>query len=132
MSFFGYRIYRVVSGSMEPTLRINDIVIIKKQDDYSINDIVTYEYNNNFVTHRIIKENKNVITTKGDSNDAEDESITKDKVLGKVVYRFKVVGFIIFMLSNPFSWVIILIVSMIMIFVTPVKIEKEVNDEGKT
>ncbi len=132
MSFLGYRIYRVVTGSMEPTLRVNDVVIIKKQEDYTINDIVTYRQNGNYVTHRIVKENKDLITTQGDNNNTEDESISKDDVVGKVIYRFKLIGFILFMFSRPSSWIIMFAVCIIFIFAIPVKLDKGGKDEGKT
>ena len=132
MSFFGFRIYRVATGSMEPNLRINDVVIIKKQENYTINDIVTFKQRGNYVTHRIVKENKNEITTKGDNNNSEDESILKNDIVGKVIYRFKLIGFVLFMLSEPSSWVIIFVVCIILIFTIPVKFEKGGKDEGKT
>lgn len=132
MSFLGFRIYRVATGSMEPNLRINDVVIIKKQDNYTINDIVTYKKNGNYITHRIVQENKDVITTKGDNNNSEDESILKNDIVGKVIYRFKLIGFVLFMLSEPSSWIIIFVVCIILIFTIPVKFEKGGKDEGKT
>jgi len=132
MSFLGFRIYRVATGSMEPNLRINDVVIIKKQDNYTINDIVTYKKNGNYITHRIVQENKDVITTKGDNNNSEDESILKEDIVGKVIYTFKLIGFVLFMLSEPSSWIVIFVVCIILIFSIPVKLEKGGKNEGKT
>ena len=132
MSFFGFRIYRVATGSMEPNLRINDVVIIKKQENYTINDIVTFKQRGNYVTHRIVKENKNEITTKGDNNNSEDESILKEDIVGKVIYTFKLIGFVLFMLSEPSSWIVIFVVCIILIFSIPVKLEKGGKNEGKT
>ncbi|MBR3697841.1 MAG: hypothetical protein IKM97_06300 [Clostridia bacterium] len=45
----------VVTGSMEPSINIKEMIVIKEQKDYKIGDIVTYkDNNNNFVTHRIV------------------------------------------------------------------------------
>ena len=54
--FFGYKTFSIVSGSMEPTLSINDIVIIKKCDINSIqkDDIITFKIENEIITHRVI------------------------------------------------------------------------------
>ena len=68
---------------------------IIKQDNYKIGDIVTYKKNNGYITHRIIKINKNEITTKGDANNIEDESIEKKNIVGKVVYSGKILNIII-------------------------------------
>ena len=35
VSFFGFRVFRIASGSMEPTLPINTLILIRKQDRYS-------------------------------------------------------------------------------------------------
>lgn len=79
-SFFGFRIFRVGSGSMEPNLKVNDIVIIRKVDDYKVNDIVTYNNNNEeYITHRIIRVNDDEVVTKGDSNNKEDNPIKRKK-----------------------------------------------------
>ena len=32
-NFFGYRVFEVASGSMEPTLSINDLLIVKVSDE---------------------------------------------------------------------------------------------------
>ena len=41
--FFGYSVFNVATGSMEPTLKQNDIILVKKCDDYVVDDIVTFE-----------------------------------------------------------------------------------------
>ena len=38
---FGYSVFTIASGSMEPTLSVNDIIIVKKNKEYNVNDIVT-------------------------------------------------------------------------------------------
>ena len=84
----GYTFFIVASGSMSGTVDINDMVIVKITDDYQVGDIVTYQADGYFVTHRIISINKNQIITKGDSNNTEDNPIEKSKIIGKVVAVF--------------------------------------------
>lgn len=84
----GYTFFIVASGSMSGTVDINDMVIVKITDDYQVGDIVTYQADGYFVTHRIISINKDQIITKGDSNNTEDNPIGKDKIIGKVVAIF--------------------------------------------
>ena len=69
LSFFGYRLFQVQTGSMEPKIKINDLIIIKEKRNYKKNDIVTYkDENNNYVTHRIVKITKKEVIAKGDAN----------------------------------------------------------------
>ena len=106
-SFFGYRVYRIGSGSMTPFLKVNDIIIIKSCDEYKVNDVITYRTDYEYITHRIISIDDDVIITKGDANNVQDEPIYKNKIVGKMVYKFKFLGFIYYFLSKPFSWVLV-------------------------
>ena len=86
INFCGYTIFQVITGSMADTIQIKDIVIVKLTQDVEVNDIITYKSGEDFVTHRVIKIEDNKITTKGDANNSEDNPITKDEVVGKVVF----------------------------------------------
>lgn len=84
----GYTFFIVASGSMSGTVDVNDMVIVKITDDFQVGNIVTYQADGYFVTHRIISINKDQIITKGDSNNTEDDPIGRDKIIGKVVAIF--------------------------------------------
>ena len=95
-------IYKVQTGSMEDGIHVGDYILTKKCKTYEINDVVTYELDGRYVTHRIVKkEGKNVIT-KGDANNTEDEVIGIDNIKGKVIIS----GGIVNMLMN-FKYAII-------------------------
>ena len=65
---FGIGMLLVGSGSMEPEIGTGDIIIIKKCKEYKIGDIVTYDIEQKYlVTHRIIEQDGEEITTKGDN-----------------------------------------------------------------
>lgn len=82
---FGYSVFNVATGSMEPTIRKNDIIIVKLSDEYNTNDIITFKKENSYITHRVIMVNDNNIVTKGDANNTNDVEIEKSAVLGKVI-----------------------------------------------
>ena len=98
-SFFGYTVHRISSGSMEPTLMVGDVILDKEMSDINEireDDIITFQggaqYNNNLVTHRVIRgpysENGIVmLRTKGDANDVEDLPIYGDDVRSKFVTK---------------------------------------------
>lgn len=92
---FGYTARIVVSGSMEPEIKINSLTIIKKCniEDIKENDIVCFNFSQD-VVHRVIEvttndSGKTVLHTKGDANDEADSiEVYGDMIVGKVIYTF--------------------------------------------
>ena len=97
-SFFGYRILYVVTGSMEPTISVDDYVVVKSADTSSLQkgDIIAFysedpEIRGKLVIHRIleVKEDGSFIM-KGDANPVEDPlAVRPDQVVGKYVGRLR-------------------------------------------
>ena len=110
-SLFGYRVFKVGSGSMKPTLKVNDLILVKKQKDYKVDDVITFKLDNDYITHRIIETNKTRVVTKGDANNVADQDFSKKKIVGKVVYKFKVLNLVGKIFTNPIVFVIFTIVS---------------------
>lgn len=104
-NIFGYSLLRIASGSMESKYHVGDYIIIKEQNKYEVNDVVTYidDYNN-LVTHRIVKIDENEVITKGDANNTEDEPFDIVNIQGKVVYKLPS----IFSKINAFTLIIII------------------------
>ena len=77
---FGYRPVLVLTGSMEPYMMTNSLVVTKKVDDISdleVGDVVTYHMQSSEgrmlrITHRIIAIDNGTIYTKGDNNRVSD------------------------------------------------------------
>ena len=61
VNYFGYTFFQVITGSMEPTIKVKDLVIEKITKDVKIDDIVTYKFHNDYVTHRVIKQGGNYV-----------------------------------------------------------------------
>ena len=118
--FFGYRIFEVGSGSMEPTLSINDL-IITKEGTYEKNDIVTYKKGNTYITHRIISINGDEIITKGDSNNTNDDPISKDDIVGKFVHLLRINGFVVYLFSITKFWILLFLIGILITVLLPDK-----------
>ena len=113
----------VVSNSMYPTLKINDLIIVQKVDprDLKIGDIIVFyhPYNkNDRIVHRIygvISYNPPAFLTKGDNNPYPDHWIvTKDLIVGKVVAVIPYIGVIPRAFMPPYNYyTIILIIFLI-------------------
>lgn len=86
-SLFGFTTHIVISESMEPTIKKNDIIIVKRSDRYNIGDIITYISEDGLsITHRIISSNPDGYILKGDANSEQDPGIiTYDQIVGKAI-----------------------------------------------
>lgn len=110
----GYSVLVIISGSMEPELAVDDLIIIK-EDLYKNGDIVTYKSGNSFVTHRIIDIDGDFIYTKGDSNNVQDDPITQSQIQGKVIFKIKHFGKFTSFVSSPIGITICIIIFFLLI-----------------
>lgn len=89
LSLYGFSSLKVITGSMYPEIKIGDNIIIKKCKKYNVGDIITFEKNNEIITHRIDSIDGGKFFTKGDANNSIDlEPITIDKIYGKVIFKY--------------------------------------------
>lgn len=117
----GYRLYLIMSGSMEPTIHVKDAIITKQIDEPQNGDVIAFENGNIITVHRIIKvytEGDNrLYQTKGDNNNAEDPGLVqKTQVKGKVLYILPFVGRTVLFLQSHFI-VMILAIGIIVIII---------------
>jgi len=87
---FGFTIFEIASGSMEPTLKIGDRVVINTTKNINEGDIVVYSDNDTLVCHRIQKINNDEVICKGDNNNMQDSAISKNEIIGKVIHIFPI------------------------------------------
>lgn len=92
-NYFGYTFFEVASGSMKPTLKINDVILVKiGNENLKKGDIIAFNTDDAIITHRILFIDGRIITVKGDSNNVVDQPIVVDQVIGKVVKVFPKLG----------------------------------------
>lgn len=87
-TFFGYTMFQVASGSMEPTLKIDDVILVKVGKSFEKDDIISFPHKGAIITHRVIDIDGDNITVRGDANNTVDEPIDRNIVIGKVVKVF--------------------------------------------
>lgn len=122
---FGYSTAVVVSGSMQPEINVDDLVVIKKQKEYSKGDIIAFRGGKSFVTHRIIEETPQGFVTQGDANNTADEALVrKQDISGEVIYTVKGVGRLVSFLKSPLGMMILFVFAFIIIII-PDKQDKE-------
>ena len=83
-NLFGYAFFEISTGSMADALNIGDGIIVKLTNDVTTGDIIVYKQDNYYITHRVIEKEGEIVTTKGDANNAEDEPIQISQICGKV------------------------------------------------
>ena len=114
-NFLGYKVFAIVSGSMEPTLQIGDLVIIKVTDQEKIKekDIITFMEDGYNVTHRIVnivqKDDKYYYQTKGDNNTANDKNLVSyEDIEGVYVFKIPKIGNIVKYTQNTTFFIIVI------------------------
>lgn len=110
---------------MKPTLNEQDVVIVKgcKSDELKLGDIITFNRQEEIISHRIIDifkdGNKLKIKTKGDNNEIEDNFILEEEdIIGKVCFKLKGIGKLVTFIQNGkgfFSSIAIITIIFIMI-----------------
>lgn len=84
--FIKYRPLVIISGSMEPILKVGGILYYTEinNNEFKKGDILVYRTNKYIVSHRIKKINKNSFITKGDANPINDQKeVNYNQILGK-------------------------------------------------
>ncbi len=104
----GFRVFTVVSGSMEPKYNTGDLIYVKEVDPESVKvgDVITFVVNEDLVvaTHRVIRidqENRRFYT-KGDANELEDTSpVHFNNLIGAPKFSVPLLGYVSTFVQNP-------------------------------
>ena len=92
-NYFGHTFFEVASGSMRPTLDINDVILIKiGTDNIKKDDIIAFEYEKSIITHRVVFIGGDNIVVKGDNNNTIDKPINKNQVIGIMTKKYSKLG----------------------------------------
>lgn len=119
----------VMSGSMEPTLSVDDLVIVEKKDSYNVNDIVIYQTNNNLVIHRIVEIDNKEFVAKGDFNNSEDAKQNINAIKGKMILRIPKIGYIVYLIKKPIVCLSLIIIALLLLEISYRSKEKEDRKE---
>jgi signal peptidase len=103
--YMGWQGVIVLSGSMEPTLKVGGLVYIDthaKAEDIKVGDIITFDglagFRGRNVTHRVIDitrdgEGNLLFHTKGDANEVPDqEAVPSANLVGKEIFHTARIG----------------------------------------
>ena len=82
---WGYHPLVIVSGSMEPILKVGGLMYYEKIDidNFEKGDILVYRTEEHIVSHRVVKKMNSSFITKGDVNNTVDGEVSSKSVLGR-------------------------------------------------
>ena len=124
-----YKVMTVISGSMEPAIKMGSVVMVKPVSDYKIGDVITfgpYSRTKAPTTHRIydikVEGGQPIYITKGDVNNAPDpREIKKSDILGKVLFSVPYFGYGVDFAKKPIGFALIIVVPAAIIIFDEVK-----------
>lgn len=137
---FGYEIYAVLSGSMEPTYHVGSVIYVKKMPAEEImigNPIAFWKDANRIATHRVIDADytDKQFRTKGDANEVEDMNpVSFDRVIGLGTISIPLLGFITVGLQTKKGIIIAcgILVFMIIVNIIPEILKPEKPKVGES
>lgn len=125
---FGYGGAVVLSGSMEPSIKVDELIIVKETPAYEVGDVVVYQNGKMLIVHRIVALDEETVTTRGDANNTDDAPVALSQVKGKVIAHIPHVGALVRLLKTPVA-TILLIAGAVLTVEIPCRKEKEKKDE---
>lgn len=123
--------YVVSSGSMYPSLKINDMIVVRdggSWDRLKVGDIIVFnrpDGEDRVIVHRVAEitdrpDGERIVRTKGDANPASipgtDYPIREENYIGEVVYTVPGAGVVTNLIKPPVNYVIIAIILVVLFF----------------
>ncbi len=138
--FKKFQFLKVLSGSMEPTIKVGSIILIKQIEPEKIakGAIITFTPLNNpnlLITHRVVeitkKNNQIIFKTKGDANPTDDlNEITSNQIKGRVVFSLPWLGYLSVWLKTPLGFIsLVVIPAFFLILNELIQLKKSIEEE---
>ncbi len=128
--------YQDNTTAMEPNIKKQDLMIIKLQKKYEINDVIVFIQNDETKIRRITSNSGNNIEdsyiVKGDNNFYnEPYEVHKIQVMGKVTKTFRGLAFVLKLIESKFLLILNTALLSIMVYYR-IKIKIRINKKRKT
>lgn len=127
VSFFKYRMFAVISGSMKPKYDIGDILISKEVNPSTIKvgDTISYlgekgSFRDKVITHQVIgvntdEDGKYVFRARGLANIVEDPMVSESQLYGVVIYKAVILSLIYRIVSTELGFYLFILVPLMFI-----------------
>jgi len=129
---FGLKIFSVSTASMDPKLKVGDVIIVKKTDynKIKVGDIISYQgmvsdFKDKIITHQVeqivTEADRYIYYTKGIANILEDPAVYQEQVSGVVIYKIFTISIISRLMRNIFGFILIVIIPLALLFRSELK-----------
>ena len=127
MALAGFRIFNILTGSMEPEYNVGDILISKtiEPEDINIGDDIVYKgkekpFQDLIVTHRVVDLNKEEdgtynFITHGIANDVDDPMISESQIYGKIIYKVRSFSMLSKAVNNMYIFFFIIFIPIVVL-----------------
>ncbi|MGM9875345.1 MAG: S24/S26 family peptidase [Bacilli bacterium] len=100
----GYATHQVNEDNMAPEYKKGDLVILKKNDVYKIDDIILYSYHGSYRLAKVVDYSNGIYTITDNLNSIEDGYTVNDKmIIGYITDSYKNYGLIYSIITSPLS-----------------------------
>lgn len=128
-----YKLFTVMSGSMEPKIKLGSLIFVKPSASYKVGDVITIKSGATTVTHRIAEisqtDQGTEYVTKGDANnDVDPEKTAASQMVGKEFFSLSYVGYPIGYARTRVGFILLVIVpSTVIVYEELYKIKDEMR-----
>lgn len=128
-SVMGYSLFRVMTGSMEPAIPTNSVIVTRAVDatEIEVGDVISYFSKDPTLrgavnTHRVVdiyeEEGTVFYQTRGDANNAKDlYPPTADEIIGEVVFSSYLLGVVVRLISNPLVFFPLILIPLLILLI---------------
>lgn len=131
LSILSFRMFTVVSGSMEPKYNIGDVLIAKeiKPEKIKVGDTISYlgnvnSFKDKVVTHQVVGidniDGNYYFHTKGLANLVEDPIVSSSQLYGKVIYKSVLISLIYKIVSTNIGFYLFIIIPILYIIASEI------------
>lgn len=122
-----YKLYSVMSGSMEPQIPTGSLAVVLPTKSYKAGDIITFisqgaTSDKETTTHRIVNVaqdgNQRIYTTKGDANENNDaKPVANNRVIGEYIFGIALLGYLMKYLTTLTGLIILILLPALFIII---------------
>ena len=125
---FGFGMAVVLSGSMEPELSVDDVIVVRAAKDYEVGDLVVYQDAHTLVVHKIVEKDGDTVVTKGTANTSADDPIDLSVIKGKVIGVLPAFGTFVTAIKSPLA-TFTLLGAAVLLLILSYRRERESDEE---
>lgn len=134
----GYYSSVIMSSSMEPTIPIGSIVVVKRvnPDDVKVSNIIVFQRSDSKTLHRVIdkivENDTYYFKTKGDANENPDPWIVQpEQIQGSLLLTIPYYGYLIYFAGTPIGFILMVIIPATLLIANEIRKIIQLKKGGK-